>query len=268
MSHERSATAGIRKTATCAAEARAISAASAIFPRASDEDGAAMLRGIPDDRDDDCGDEELRETDLVREHLERADEDLGDERGHDRGEREHAERLAERPALDLVVGRDVHRRVTAQRVPGDRDVDDEEDDRDRQRDLRERVGVRVPVPAGHRRDEEEERRERDEPEGEKAREPVEAALPARDERGAEDEEEVADHASRQGSAHDVGQPVVDRDQSDDQLGRVAEGRVQEAADPGPVCSAACSVASPINHASGISDTAARTNSTVSGGCTA
>ena len=38
--------------------------------------------------------------------------------------------------------------------------------------------------------------------------------------------------------------------------------------PGPVCSAACSVASPISHASGISETAARTNSTVSGGCTA
>ena len=37
-------------------------------------------------------------------------------------------------------------------------------------------------------------------------------------------------ASRQGPAHDVGQPVVDRDQSDDELGRVAEGRVEEAAD--------------------------------------
>ena len=37
--------------------------------------------------------------------------------------------------------------------------------------------------------------------------------------------------------------------------------------PGPVCSAACSVASPMSHASGISDAAARTNSSVSGGCT-
>ena len=33
MSHDRSATAGIRKTATCAAEESAISPASAIFPR-------------------------------------------------------------------------------------------------------------------------------------------------------------------------------------------------------------------------------------------
>ena len=33
--------------------------------------------------------------------------------------------------------------------------------------------------------------------------------------------------------------------------------------PGPVCSAACSVASPISHASGMSASAERTNSTVS-----
>ena len=33
--------------------------------------------------------------------------------------------------------------------------------------------------------------------------------------------------------------------------------------PGPVCSAACSVASPISHASGISASAASTNVTVS-----
>ena len=36
--------------------------------------------------------------------------------------------------------------------------------------------------------------------------------------------------------------------------------------PGPVCSAACSVASPISHASGISATAARAKSTVSSAC--
>ena len=38
--------------------------------------------------------------------------------------------------------------------------------------------------------------------------------------------------------------------------------------PGPVRSAACSVASPISHARGISETAASTNSTVSSGPTA
>jgi hypothetical protein len=45
---------------------------------------------------------------------------------------------------------------------------------------------------------------------------------------------------------------VDREDGDDQLGRVAEARVQEAADARAVCSATCSVASPISHASGMS----------------
>ncbi len=36
--------------------------------------------------------------------------------------------------------------------------------------------------------------------------------------------------------------------------------------PGPVCSAACSVASPISHARGISAAAARAKSTVSSAC--
>jgi len=58
------------------------------LPAPGDEDGSAVLRGVPDDRHDDGGDEELRETDLVREHLERADEDLGDERRHRGGDRE------------------------------------------------------------------------------------------------------------------------------------------------------------------------------------
>ena len=44
----------------------------------------------------------------------------------------------------------------------------------------------------------------------------------------------------------------DGEERDDQLGRVAEARVEEAADARPVCSAACSVASPISQASGIS----------------
>ena len=57
-----SATAGIRKTATCALEASAISAASLIFPRRGDDDGAAVLGGVADDRDDHRGDEELRQA--------------------------------------------------------------------------------------------------------------------------------------------------------------------------------------------------------------
>ena len=83
MSSASQATAGIRNTATCAAEASAISAASLTLPAARHDDGAAVLGGVPDDRDDHGRDEELGETDLLGEHLERADEDLGNERGDD-----------------------------------------------------------------------------------------------------------------------------------------------------------------------------------------
>ena len=52
-----------------------------------------MLGSVPDDRDDHSGDEEVRQPDLVGERLERADEDLGDECGHDGGDAERHERL-------------------------------------------------------------------------------------------------------------------------------------------------------------------------------
>ena len=39
--------------------------------------------------------------------------------------------------------------------------------------------------------------------------------------------------SRERSAHDAGQIVRHREERDDQLGRVAEARIQEAADAGP-----------------------------------
>src|SRR5204863_7499841 len=46
-----------------------------------DDDCAAVLGGVSDDRDDDRRDEELRQADRVPERVERVDEDLGDERG-------------------------------------------------------------------------------------------------------------------------------------------------------------------------------------------
>ena len=57
--HERSATAGIRKTATCAADESAISVASLIVAPIRDDDGATVLGCVADDRDDDRGDEEV-----------------------------------------------------------------------------------------------------------------------------------------------------------------------------------------------------------------
>ena len=100
-----------------------------------DDHGAAVLGGIPDDRDDHGSDEEVRQPDLLGERLERADEDLGDERRHDGRDAEHDERGLERPGPDLLVARDVDEAVATQRVHRDDQVDDEERDRDRHREL-------------------------------------------------------------------------------------------------------------------------------------
>jgi hypothetical protein len=67
-----------------------------------------VLGGIPDDRDDDRGDEELGEPDLLCKDLEGPDEDLGDQCGDQRRGPEDDERLAKRPPFDVVLGRFVH----------------------------------------------------------------------------------------------------------------------------------------------------------------
>ena len=56
------------------------------------------------------------------------------------------------------------------------------------------------------------------------------SLRARQEREPEDQQKVSDDGAGERSAHDLGEAVVDGDQGDDQLGRVPERRVQEAAD--------------------------------------
>ena len=79
-----------------------------------------------------------------------------------------------------------------------------------------------------------ERREDDEREPDEARLAIDGLIAAAEEqREAEDEQEVPDDAPCQGPAHDFGQPLVDREQRDDQLRRIPEGGVQEAADAGP-----------------------------------
>ena len=78
------------------------------LPAGGDDDGAAVLGGVADDRDDHGRDEELGDADLLGEDLERADEDLGDERGDDRRDAEDEQRQLEAPARDLLVARDVH----------------------------------------------------------------------------------------------------------------------------------------------------------------
>ena len=74
--------------------------------------------------------------------------------------------------------------------------------------------------------------ETDQPERKERRRAVERAAAAEEEREPEHEQEVPDHAARERAAHDLGEAVVDREEGDDQLGRVAEGGVEEAADAG------------------------------------
>ena len=87
-----------------------------------DHDGAAVLGGVADDRHDHRGDEEVGEPRLLGEHLEQADEDLRHQRRGDRGDAENGQGQPERPRLDLLVARDVHRSVAAQREDRDDDV--------------------------------------------------------------------------------------------------------------------------------------------------
>ena len=113
-----------------------------------------------------------------------------------------------------------------------RDVDDQEHDRDGHGEGGERIAIGIAFPARDGGNEEHESRERKEPEREEAREAVELAPSARDQRCTENEKQVPDDAARERPAHDFRQPLVDGDEGDDQLGRVAEGGVQEASDPG------------------------------------
>ena len=72
----------------------------------------------------------------------------------------------------------------------------------------------------------------DEAELREERAAVEVLLRADDLGDAEHEQEVRDDAAGERAAHDLRQTVRDREHRDDQLGRVAEARVQEAADAG------------------------------------
>ena len=89
----------------------------------------------------------------------------------------------------------------------------------------------VALPARDGRDQEQEARPEHQAEREQAREAIELALASEEQREAENEQEVADHAAGERAAHDVGQSVGDGEQGDDQLGRIPERGVEEASDP-------------------------------------
>ena len=166
--------------------------------------------------------------------------------------------------VGVVLG--VKLAVTAELRPGHADVDEQEHDRHGDREhLGACAFADTALPVRDRDDEEERVARRGQHDGHQRRDAVDLTLRADEQREPEDEEEVAEDAPRQRAAHDLEEPVVDREEGDDQLGRVPEGRVEEAADAGPVCSAACSVASPISQARGTSAIAARTKSVTSSG---
>ena len=122
--------------------------------------------------------------------------------------------------------------MPAQVAARDREVEGEQRDRDGDRRERSDVSLRRSrVSDDHRRDKEEHSRA-DEAELRKERSPVEALLRPDRLRDSEHEQEIRDHAAGERPANDLRQAVPDREERDDQLGRVAEARIQEAADAG------------------------------------
>ena len=124
--------------------------------------------------------------------------------------------------------------MDSQVAHGDHDVRREQHDRDRQREEKQRVALVGAVAAPRER-----RRDRQESDGAEhgkelhaQRSRVDLPVAARNHRRAEHEQDVRDDRAGQGPTHDAGEIVRDSEQRDDQLRRIAEARVQEAADAG------------------------------------
>ena len=81
IAHERSATAGMRKTATWAPEESAISAARSTLPRCATTTAPPCSAALPTIATITAATKKSREVRLLGEGLDRADEDLGDQRG-------------------------------------------------------------------------------------------------------------------------------------------------------------------------------------------
>ena len=201
---------------------------------ARDDHGTAVLRSVADDRDDDRGDEEVAEAGRVGERLERADEHLRDERGDDRRGAEHGSacRKDHRPSQPGPRSRGA--RGGVERAPCGDHVDGEQDDRRPASEVTcERVPLGIAVPARDRRD-----RER---QTASATSPIEVKLDVRSIGPRPPSASEKPSTSRRlpttlpvsDPRTTSGQAFVDRDQGDDQLGRVAERRIEEPADARP-----------------------------------
>jgi len=189
---------------------------------------------VADDRDDHGSDEELRQVGAAGESVDRPDERRGHEGGDQRGDGEHANGSAERPTSDLNwIGRRLKATLTSERLAIDEDAHGEQCDGDWKGQHRQRVPVRVPSGCSHRGNEQEQHGHHHGSQRDEGRGPIELARSGDQKSEAQHEQQVPDDGSRERGPHDVGQPVGDGDERDDQLRCVAEARVQETADPGP-----------------------------------
>ena len=107
-------TAGIRKTATWALEESAISVASFTWPRCATTTAPPCSAALPTMATITAATKKSLRCDLLGEDLERADEDLGDDRGRDRRDAEGDERDPHRPRglVGVVLG--VEQAVTSE----------------------------------------------------------------------------------------------------------------------------------------------------------
>src|SRR5207248_6007894 len=122
--------------------------------------------------------------------------------------------------------------LAAQRIPGHGHADDQEQHGNRKRELGERAAFRIAVESWRGGDEHENGGESDQAERDVGRPAIDEARPAEEKREAEDEQEVAGDRAYERRPDDRGQAPGDRDDRNNQLWRVTERRVQEAADPG------------------------------------
>ena len=138
----------------------------------------------------------------------------------------------------------------------DREIDGEQRDRDRDRRRRRLVALGSPVPAEHDGDENERDRSRAQPDLREQRTAVELAP------SAPTSCETPKTSSRfemtlpgERAEHDARRPSVIASSAMINSGALPKLAFRKPPIPGPVCSAACSVDSPISHASGISASA-------------
>ena len=193
-------------------------------------------------------DEERRQADPLRRRLDRADEDLRHHADRDARARQHQHAALDAPRvlgrLVLAVGVE-HVLVGLEREPQPGEVREQQHDGDRGRHVRDvgRVARRLLAQRRqlvaarqqeHRRQHERDHREQQH-RGLRARrlghELVPLAPPAADqERRAHHQQQVAEDGPDDRRLHHLVQALVEREQGDDQLRRVAERDVQQPAD--------------------------------------